>query len=202
MLYIICSLLSIPCFAQIVKQGEKFTEVPVFGKKITFIKEVPAIQNLSESDNFKILKEWASTYYGKDPFVSSIRYEKEYNKFIAKSRVELILPANSKGEREVMVMRYRINGFVYQDKCVLEITDISYLSENQRKEDFLPDVIRAEEFITDKALELNDFLELKTNTRKSTLFFLNEIGTNFERKFGTNFEHKFGVNFEHKISYQ
>jgi hypothetical protein len=182
-LYVICSLFSITSFAQIVKKGEQFTKVPVIDKKVIFIKEIPYIPNLSEDDSFKLLKEWAAANYGKDPFVSSIRYEMNKKKFIAKSRIELILPANSKDERETMVMRYRINGFIVQGKCVLEITDISYLYEDSGKGSLLSHIIHAEDFITDKALESTDFLELKTNTHKSTLFFLNELGASFESKF-------------------
>ncbi|MDR3059347.1 MAG: hypothetical protein LBU84_14570 [Prevotella sp.] len=184
LLYITCSLLSITCFSQVVKQGEQFTKVPVLEEKVIFMKEIPLKSGLSAEDNYKLLKEWAGINYGKDPFISSIRYNLDNKEFIAKSRIELLLPANSKGEREKMIMRYRVNGFIFQDKCVLEIIDISYLYENSGKGNLLSRVIRAEDFITDKALEDNNHLEIKTNTRKSTLYFLNELGANFENKFG------------------
>lgn len=185
-LYIICSLISINGFAQVTKQGEKFETIPVVEDKVIFIKEIPLKYELSAEDNYKQLRDWAAANYGKDPFVSSIKYNFNNKEFVAKSKVELLLPANSKGEREKMIMRYRINGFIFRTKCVLEITDISYLYENSGKGNLLSRIIRAEDFITDKALEDDTFLEIKTNTRKSTLYFLNELGANFENKFGYN----------------
>jgi hypothetical protein len=84
-----------------------------------------------------------------------------------------------------MIMRYRINGFLFKDKCVLEITEISYLYENSKKNKLLPRVMRAEDFITDKAIATEDELqEYKTNTQKSTLYFLNELSESFETQFG------------------
>ncbi|MDR2954461.1 MAG: hypothetical protein LBV43_05220 [Prevotella sp.] len=174
-------------FAQVAKVGETFTgaSIPVIEDKVTFLKEIPLKKELSEDDNYKLLREWAISKYGKDPFISSLRHDKRNKEFIAKSRIELLLPENSKGVREKMVMRYRMNGFLFQDKCVLEITEISYMSENASKNKILPRINRAEDFISDAALEKNDEIkEYRENTRKATLYFLDEIGEDFEKKFG------------------
>lgn len=185
LLFIICSLLSTTTFAQVVRLGEKFTSVPVVDDKVTFFKEIPTSKENTPEINYKLMTDWAGENYGKSPFVSSIRYDKKNKEFIAKSRIELLLPANAKGVREKMVMRYRINGFIFQNKCVLEITDISYLYENSSPNIVLPRVIRAEDFITDKAIGMVDEIqELRNNTRKSTLYFLDEICTDFEKSFG------------------
>lgn len=181
---IICGLFSITSFAQIVKQGEKFTTVPLFDGKVTFIKEIPAKSQLSVEENYKILKDWAGITYGKAPLVSSIKYGYQKHEFIAKSKIELLLPEDSKGVRETIIMRYRVNGFLFQDKCVLEITDVSYLYENSGNNKLLSRIIRAEDFITDDALKANDgFTELKNNTRRSTLYFFDELAANFEEQF-------------------
>ncbi|NDV93683.1 DUF4468 domain-containing protein [Dysgonomonas sp. 521] len=181
---IICSLLSIPSFAQIVKQGEKFKTVPLYEGKVTFIKEIPIKPHLSIDDNYKILKSWAGTHYGKDPFVSTISYRNKKHRFVAKSRIELLLPPNSKGVRERMSMRYRIKGLFYQNKCILEITDITYVYESGQNSLLSRTTIMAEDFITKDALSPNDgFIELKTNTRKSTLYFFNELAANLEDQF-------------------
>lgn len=183
--YIICLFLPAICFSQIVKEGEVFEKVPHVDNKVIFLKEVSAKKDLSKDDNYKILRAWAIENYGKDPFISSIRHDQKNNEFIAKSRIELLLPANSNGIREKMIMRYRINGFLFQDKCVLEVTEISYLYENSSKDKKLPRIIRAEEFITDDAIALVDEVqEFRVNTRKSTLYFLNELGKEFETLFG------------------
>lgn len=184
-LYIICSLISLSSFAQVVRQGETFVDVSEVQGKVVFLKEIPAKKGISADASFNILKDWAKDNYGSDPFISSVRYDNRNKEIIAKSRIELVLPANSVGVREKMIMRYRINAFLFENKCVLEITDISYLYQNTRGDKTLPKVIRAETFITDKALKTSDDLhELRTNTRKSTLYFLNELAKTFEKQFG------------------
>jgi hypothetical protein len=181
---IVFMLLFTASYAQVVKQGQKFEDVAVVNGKVVFLKEIPLKKNFSKDFNFKLLKDWARKNYGKDPFISSVRYDEKNYEIIAKSRIELLLPANSKGVREKMTMRYRVNGFLFQDKCVLEITDISYMYQNTSGEDKLPRVIRAEEFITNTIIDANgDFQELKLNTRKSTLFFINELANEFTEVF-------------------
>ena len=183
--YILVSLLSSMSFAQVVKQGEKFTKVPVIEGKVTFLKEIPLKGDIPAEENYRLLKEWAIVNYGKDPFISSVRHDPNNQEFIAKSRIELLLPANAKGVREKIIMRYRINGFIFRNKCVLEITEISYLYDNSKNKKMLPRIIRAEDFITDNALTIKDELvEFRINTKKSTLFFLDEISEDFEKKFG------------------
>ena len=168
-----------------VKQGEIFAKVPVLEGKGIFMKEIPMKQGLSAEENYTLWREWAIANYGKDPFISSRRHVEKNKEFIAKSRIELLLPANQKGVREKMIMRYRINGFIFHDKCVLEITEISYLYDNARNNKILPRVIRAEDFITDNALDIKDEAEeFRINTKKSTLFFLDELSKDFETKFG------------------
>lgn len=183
-LYIFCSLISISGFSQVVKLGESFSDVPMVQGKVVFLKEIPAKKGFSTDANYNVLKDWAKNNYGRDPFISSVRYDTRNKEIIAKSRIELLLPANTKGVREKMIMRYRVNTFLFEDKCVLEITDISYMYQNTKGDQTLPKIVRAEDFITDKALDINDILtELRSNTRKSTLFFLNELAKDFEKQF-------------------
>lgn len=171
-------------YAQIVKKGETFTDISVVEGKVVFLKEVPLKKGFSKDANYELLKDWAKKNYGKDPFISSVRYDGKNYEIIAKSRIELLLPANSKGVREKMTMRYRVNGFLFQDKCVLEVRDISYMYQNTSGEDKLPKVIRAEEFITNDIIDANgNFQELKLNTRKSTIYFVNELAQEFSEVF-------------------
>lgn len=179
-------LFSVTGFAQVIKQGEKFLDVSEVEGKVVFLKEIQLKEPLAEEKNYQILREWARANYGKDPFISSIRYDNKNHEIIAKSRVELVLPIDTKGVREKMIMRYRINAFLFQGKCILEITDLIYLYENAKsdKQPF-PRMIRAEDFITDKQLEeIGGHLEFKQNTRKSTFYFLNELSKDLESKFG------------------
>lgn len=170
--------------AQITRQNELFKEVPILNNKVAFVKEVKFNNGKTAEENYAILREWAKVNYGKDPFISSVRYDARKNEIIAKSRVELVLPENSLGVREKMVMRFRVDGFIFDDKCVLEITDLTYLHENAKNKN-LPKVIRAENFITDYMIEEeNSLKELRINARKSTLYFLNSLGKDFEEQFG------------------
>lgn len=183
--YILLIIFPLAGFSQVVKLGEPFTTVPVINNEVTFLKEIPFKSGVSTDAAYKLLQEWAKDHYGRDPFISSIRYDARNKSFIAKSRIELLLPANSKGVREKMIMRYRVDGFLYEGKCVLEISGISYLYENSKMNNLMPRVQKAEAFITDAAIDKSDSLqEYKINTRKSTLYFLNELGDSFEAQFG------------------
>ena len=185
--YLLFSLLltlSISVSAQeIIREGGKFTTISTVEDKVVFMKELRCSSKSSDKACYQRMAEWAKETYGSDPFISSIRYDPKKDEFIAKSKVELLLPANSQGKRESMIMRYRINGFLIDGKCVLEITDISYLYENSKQSGLdLSKVIRAEAFITNREVsEKNKLTEIKTNTRKSTIYFVNELTTEFEK---------------------
>lgn len=168
---ILCSAF---CSAQIVKDGELFSDVVTFEGKVVFLKEF----KLKETDpdkSFPQLKEWARENFSRDPFVSSVRYDAKNKEIIAKSRIELLLPPNSKGVKETIVMRYRVNAFIFQDKCVLEVKDISYMY-NSNADKNAQKIFKAEEMITNLALkESGPLSELKANTRKGTIYYLNEL---------------------------
>lgn len=177
---LLCAFLPISVFAQIVKEGDVFTEVTEVEGKVIFIKEI----NLSEEVDvaYPKLKEWGRENYGKDPFISSIRYDDRNKEIIAKSRVELLLPPNTKNVREKVVMRYRLNAFLFQDKCVLEVKEISYMLDSSKKTASKKNVLRAEDMILESAIEAEESLkELKENTRKSTIYFLNELVKGLEK---------------------
>lgn len=183
LLLIVCIIATTAVSAQITRQNELFKDIPVINNKVVFVKEVK-LQSKTTEDNYEILKNWAKKNYGKDPFVSSVRYDAKKNEVVGKSRIELVLPENSLGIREKMVMRFRIDAFLFADKCVLEISDLSYMHTNARDKN-LPRVIRAENLVTDEIVaEDNPLRELRINARKSTLYFLNTLGKDFEEQFG------------------
>ena len=184
LLFFIYTIIPTICFSQAVKQNEKFAEVPVVQGKVIFLKEIPLKKNISKEENYEILKKWATVNYNKNPFISSVRHDPKNHEFIVKSREELILPANSKGAREKIVMRYRINGFLFQDKCVMEITEIAFMTENNQNKEQLSKFIRAEDFITNEAISIKDEIaEYRINTRIVMLEYLNKIAKDFENQF-------------------
>lgn len=184
---IIGLLLTINLSAQIVYLNEDATKVSVVEGKVVFLKEIPAPEGNTREANYKLLKDWAIKNYGKDPFISSVRVDPRAKEIIAKSRIELVLPEGSNNEREKFVMRYRVNGYILDNRCVLEVTDISFLYQGvkEQRSKSMPKVIRAELFITDDAIRKEDELkEIRDNTRKSTLYFINRLNKDFERAFG------------------
>lgn len=173
--------------AQITRQNQNFEQVYLINSKVAFIKEID-LKDISPEHAYNILREWGKQNYGKDPFISSVRYEAGKNpkkkEILAKSRIELILPENSRQVKEKMIMRYRIDGFIQDNKCILQITELSFLHENT-KDTRLPRIIRAEDFITDTQLRVDDDLqELKINTKKAAIYFLNNLTRDFEKLFG------------------
>lgn len=166
--------------AQIAKDGELFTDVKTVDGNVVFIKEI----NLPDRDSstFSKLREWAKENFGKDPFVSSVRYDAKNMEIIAKSRIELLLPPDSKNVKEKVVMRYRLNAFIFQNKCVLEVKSISYMLDASKKALVKQTVQKAEDMIVDSVIKTDDPLfELKKNTQKSTIYFLNELALGLEK---------------------
>jgi hypothetical protein len=131
--------------------------------------------DINNNSAYEILRMWARDNYGKDPFISSVRYDNQGQFITAKSRIELLLPPDSKNVREKVVMRYRIDASIVNGKCIITFKEIAYLYENPLKPDLLPKISKAEELITDQALSLKDNRsELRSNIRKSTLYFITQ----------------------------
>ncbi|SHF60613.1 DUF4468 domain-containing protein [Dysgonomonas macrotermitis] len=166
----ICFCLSITnIYSQDLLQNQKFTYVPTFEGKVIFLKEIPLVStNLDNS--YTLLKDWCKTTYAAEPLISNIRYDNTNKEVVIKSKIELLLPPNAKNVREKVTMTYHLNTFIFNNKCVFELKDITYLLPNSRKS------VKAEDMITDRALSLkDDGHEIRQNTQKSTLYFLNEL---------------------------
>lgn len=177
LLYLICSFTS--CVICLAQNSNKYNSVLVVNSKVLFSKTIIPSKRLADDDLYQKLKEWATNNYGKDPFVSSVRYDSKTKNIIAKSRIELALPVK-KGVNEKMIMRYRINGIIKDGKYIFEITEITYMYENS-EENLLPKVIRSEDFITDAALNKNDGLStLRLNTRNRTLQYINQMSESLD----------------------
>lgn len=175
--------------AQITGLNQEVVSVPLIEGKVAFVKEVPIATGISRREAFEKINRWATDSYGRDPFISSMRSDKDKLEIVAKSRIELLLPADSKGIRERFVMRYRINSYITEDgKCILEVEDIALLYQGIKgdvKAKKIPRILRAENFISDTAIDIEDDLsEIRLNTKKSTLFFINQLFKNFEVALG------------------
>lgn len=189
--FIFLSFLLSSAVAQITRLNEEVKTVPLIENKVAFVKEVPIKFGKTKDEAYQMMRVWAKNSYGKDPFISSVRSDIKKYEIVAKSRIELLLPVDSKGVRERFVMRYRINTFVTDEgKCVLEVEDLSLMyqgAKGDEKSKILPRILKAESFITDEVIRIDDDLsEIRLNTRKSTIFFVNQLFKNFEVALGYN----------------
>lgn len=184
-IFVFCGFLSLS--GQITRLNEEIVNVPVIEGKVAFLREIPSPKNTSRAVAFQMLRDWAVENYGKDPFISSVRIDSKNNEVLAISRIELVLPADSHGIQEKFVMRYRLNGYVFDDRCVLEVTDMTFMYQKMKGQTVknLPKSVKAENMITDSAInQKDDLIEIRKNTRKSTLQFINQLAKNFEVAFG------------------
>lgn len=184
---ILLTLLTPVClFSQITKPNEWFEKVETFNGKVVFVKEIePQFNNLEK--NYKVLKEWGRANFAKDPFNSSINYDDKNHKITARSRIELLFPENAKGVKEAVIMKYRLDAFFTNNLCIVEITSISFINDSKANGNTLPQKIKAEDFITDAALLLEDTNKAtRINARKSTLFFLNDLLNSLQNVLSAN----------------
>jgi hypothetical protein len=181
--YIFSVLFMIPAaiFSQVVGPNEIFTDVNVIGGKVVFLKEIALESNRTDT-NYTYLHDWMKTNYGGNPFVSSLDFKKKDYAAHAISRVEMLLSENSRGQRTKMIMKYVVDAFITERVCVLEITNVTFLNDKEKNDNSLPDKLKAEDMITDNALLIRDGNEeIRENTRKSVLFFLNELSLDLEK---------------------
>lgn len=171
--------LSFGAQAQGLLQNQKFTHVTIFEGNVIFLKEMPLVDTNHDS-SFSRLKAWCKENYASDPIISGIRYDNTNREVVIKSKIELILPVNSKGVKEKVVMSYHLNTFIFNNNCIAEIKDISYVLPGNKKK------TKAESVITDYALATKDNQqELRMNIQKGTLYFLNELTENIQNAVNT-----------------
>ncbi|MDD4010037.1 MAG: hypothetical protein PHQ67_09550, partial [Fermentimonas sp.] len=92
------------------------------------------------------------------------------------STAEFLLPANSDGVREKMIMNYRFDATITNAGCMLVVRDITYQNAQKDGSSFFPKVYTAEQTITNQAVNTaGEESELRNNIRKGTLVFLNGL---------------------------
>lgn len=159
-------------------QAEKenmFTAVPEVNGKVVFQQFIHTDQGLNEDQVYSLLYKWGKDNYAGNPLLSGIRFNEKDKSITVSSKVELLLPENSDGERLKKMMNYRFDASITNAGCVLIIRDITYQDVSKSK-GFFPKLTSAEDVITDSALtaSLAD-KEYRENLRKGTLYFLNEL---------------------------
>lgn len=178
-LFLCLSLLSNRTYAQALIQNFGFKEVTQYEGSVVFIKEIELNQDDLENSYTKLNK-WAKGYYTTDPIITNIRYDNKNQEVIVKSKIELLLPANSENIREKVRMTYHLNTFIYKNKCIIEINDITYTYPNGTK-------IKAENVIASAGLASdNMFKSMNERIKLSTLYFFNELADNIDNAVTAN----------------
>jgi len=168
-------LFSLSAYTQITGTNERFTGISTFDGKVVFVKEI-RLNSTSADKNYTALKDWAKNNYAKDHFNSSFSYDDKNHRITVRSRIELLLPEKVAGKRDEVIMKFRIDSYIKNNICVVEITDINYLNARKENVNTLPEKVKAENMVTDKAIEINDAnRETRINTRKGTIYYFNDL---------------------------
>ena len=153
-----------------------FTNVPEVNGKVVFQQFIHTHQGLNEDQSYALLYKWCKDNYAGNPLLSGIRFIDKDKSLSVSSKVELLLPEDSKGVRQKMMMNYRFDASISNAGCLLVIRDVTYQDVKDKGKNFFPRLIAAEDMITDSSVNSDsDTKELKANLRKGTLYFLNEL---------------------------
>lgn len=167
-----------------VQNENVFASVPEVNGKVVFQQFIHTPQGLNEDQSYAILYKWGKDNYANNPLLSGIRFNEKDRSLTVSSKVELLLPENSQGEREKMLMNYRFDTDITNAGCVLKVRDITYQTVREKGKSFFPKSSSAEDMITDSAINsVSSEKELKENLRKGTLFFLNELYNDLKKEF-------------------
>lgn len=162
-----------------------FQNVTIQNGKVVFQQFIHTSQNFLEDQKYAILYKWGKDKYSGNPLLSGIRFDDKAKSITVSSKVELLLQPNKAGTREKMTMNYRFDAAVTAAGIMLTVRDITYLKEGSRSGSVVfPKAYSAEEMITDQAISSDSGLrELRSNTQKGTLVYLNKLYTDLAAAF-------------------
>ena len=161
-----------------------FTTVPVVNGKVVFEQFLLADQTGNANQRYAKLQNWAKKTFTGNPLLSGIRYDDKAQSITVSSKAELLLPANSAGVKEKMIMSYRFDATITNAGCLLVVRDITYQPAKKESGSFFPKIYPAEETITDQVIAANGSeRELRANLRKETLLLLNKLNADLSQAF-------------------
>ncbi len=151
-----------------------FSSVPVVNGKVIFQQFIPNTDGANAAQQYARLQQWGKNRFQGKPLLSGIRYDDKGRSVTISAGEELRLPANGGGS---VTMRYRFDTSVTNAGYTLVIRDITYQqSEQPGSTSVFPKTYSAEQMITDQAVSAAGAeKELRNNTRKATLAFLNNL---------------------------
>lgn len=175
---IILCLITLGGFAQIVGVNDKFKEVTVVNDKVIFLKEFAISDADSANIAYQKIKSWGKKLSSEDMFNSNVRYNNKNKEVRVIAKIELLLPEDSNGVREKVQMKYKMNVFIVQGKCVMEVKDISYMVNRNGKKTWYD----SSEVLINGKINVALSSEFCKNVEKSTLYFLNEVAQDIDTR--------------------
>lgn len=159
------------------KAQSVFTAAPVVNGKVVFQQFIHADSGLTVDQRYSLLYKWGRDNYSGNPLLSGIRFDDKGKSITVSSKVELLLPQNSDGVREKLIMNYRFDATITNAGCALVIRDITYQNPLAKGSSLFPKTFSAEETITAESISSASGAdkEFKINTQKGSLYFLNEL---------------------------
>lgn len=166
-------------------QNDKgFNSVPIVNGKVVFEQFIMTNPSQTPEQNYAQLQNWVKTKYNGSPLLSGIRFDEKTNFATVSSGTNLILPANSAGVKEEMIMNYRFDVSITGGGCMLVIRDITYQSAKKDNQSFFSKKITAEQTITDQAVNSPGTEgELRSNLRKASLDYFNRLYSELNSQF-------------------
>ncbi len=149
-----------------------FSTVPVHNGKVVFQQYVYVEKEMSAAQKYTSLNKWGKKKYTGNPSLIGIRFDDKQNSMTVSAKTELVLPENSAGVKEKVIMTYRYDTSITNVGCMLVIRDVTYQLVRDKNTTF-----PAEETISDSAIASagGDNKVLKQNIRNSTLSFFNQL---------------------------
>ncbi|MDH6534414.1 DUF4468 domain-containing protein [Parabacteroides sp. 52] len=135
-------LILLPSYLQIQANNEETkTCAPMKGGKVCYSYNVKA-NNLSKARLYEAIQKWAAKTYGSDIFFSNVSSNKGKGSILISSKVELLL-----NETEKTFIKFRMRIQCYDDRCTIDITDITYQYDPEKDKRY--NVYPAEEVIAE-----------------------------------------------------
>ncbi len=165
-----------------------FTTVPVVNGKVVFQQFVHIDKSLSVDQRYSLLYKWGKDNYTGNPLLAGIRFDDKSKSITVSSKVELLLPQNSDGVREKVIMNYRFDASISGAGLTLVVRDINYQNAQSKSSSLFPKTFTAEDTISPNAITSASASEkeFRVNTQKSTLYFLNELYDDLSNVFALN----------------
>ena len=144
-----------------------FNSVPIVNSKVVFEHFILTDNDLTAEDAYARLQKWVRDKFRGNQSVTGIRFDDKGHFITVSAKTDV---------NESTTMNYRIDTSITSPGCMIIIRDITYQTKNDDSS-FFPKMISAEQTITDQAINSGADKQFRTDVRRSTLSFVNEVYT-------------------------